>query len=279
MKKLLAFFFISSFMALPMFIHADEDDLIQVDTVTKHDTGSMLDSGTVEKVEKPAPEPTRPEPTAVPTPKPAPTERPVATEKPVVKPTPKPAAKKVAKKVQPTPVPTAIPAPAGRKAEFSIVSASAEELAKKRNLNNCFGLLDRERKFRMIFTVQNTGDQPSLNTSANIVSGNTSIIVSDKDRDKDLQTVPANDKRELTFEILILGSYEGDNRLPLSLKMKYNGVEKDYPLDISVEPESPVAIYAVIASVILLIIIIIILISRRGKNDSKNKKDYDFEMK
>jgi nitrate reductase gamma subunit len=61
--------------------------------------------------------------------------------------------------------------------------------------------------------------------------------------------------------------------------MKYNGVEKDYPLDISVEPESPVAIYAVIASVILLIIIIIILISRRGKNDSKNKKDYDFEMK
>ncbi len=280
MKKILLSFIIAVFILFPAFSMAEDEsdsDFLETDQVNKHDTGSLLDSGTVDKVDKPTAVPTEvptDEPTVAPTPKP--------TEKPAPKATAKPTPKKIVKK-QPTPVPTpyptAAPTPAGRQAEFSIVAASAEEIAKKRNFGNYFGVLDRDRKFRMIFTLQNTGEQPSFYTSASLLSGHTSIIISDKDKDKDLQTVLAGDKRELTFEILILGSYDGDARLPLTLKMKYSAMEKDFPLDISVEPESPYLLYIIIGVGLLLLILIIILIARRGGDSSRRKKDYDFEIK
>jgi hypothetical protein len=280
MKRSFIALILSAMLLIPVFAAADDenssDDFIDAGTVQKHDNSNLLDSGTVEKVDKPTAVPTAVPPAAEPTA--VPTKKPV--ERPAPRPTPRPTPRKTVKRAPtPVPTPTLVPTPSGRPAEFSITSASAEELAKKRTFQNYFGILDRDRKFRMIFTVQNTGDQPSLYTGASLLSGHTSIIIADKDKDKDLQTVLAKDKRELTFEILILGSYDGDSKLPLTLKMKYNGVEKDYPLDISIEPENPFLLYGIIAGVLLLIIIIIILVSRRGGDSSRRKKDYDFEMK
>jgi hypothetical protein len=278
MKKLLLAFITLIFIIIPVcMLSAEDDDYIDGDTVTKHETGDMLDGGVVDKVEKP---------TAVPTAVPEPTEapKPVATEKPVpkptLKPTPKPEPKKIvvkkASRPAPTAVPTAIPQPAKRAAEFSIVQAMAEEVAKKRNFNNYFGMMDRDRKFRLVFTLQNTGEEPSLNTGASLITSNTGIIISGAV--KDLQTVLAGDKREITYEIVILGSYDGDTKLPLSLKIKSAGFEREYPLDIYVEPENPYILYAVAGGILLFLIILVIILTRRGSTKG-SKKDDDFEMK
>ena len=278
MKKLFMALLAMVVISIPAFIFAaDNEDYIDGDTVNKHDTGDLLDSGTVDKVEKPTVAPTAvQEPTEAPaaTPVPAPTAKPRPTIKPTAKPTPK----KVVK-AQPTPVPTptAIPQPAKRAAEFAVVQAMAEEVAKKRTFENYFGLLDRDRKFRLIFTLQNTGEQPSFYTNAALISGHTSIIVAGTE--KDLQTVLPADKREMTYEIVILGSYDGQPKLPLTLKVKAAGFERDYPLDIYIEPENPYVLYGIIGGILILLIILIIILTRRRTGGSTGKKDYDFEMK
>jgi hypothetical protein len=152
----------------------------------------------------------------------------------------------------------------------------AEESAKKRTFENYFGLLDRDRKFRLIFTVQNTGEQPSFYSTASLISGHSSIIVAGTE--KDLQTVLPADKREMTYEVVILGSYDGGAKLPLTLKVKAAGFERDYPLDIYIEPENPYILYAIAGGILILLIILIIILTRRGSGKS-GKKDYDFEMK
>lgn len=257
---------------------ADDEDYIDGDTVNKHETGELLDGGLVEKVEKPTAVPTAaPAATEVPaTPVPAPTEKPKPTPKPVIKPTPKKAVKAQPTAV-PTPVPTPVPQPAKRSAEFAVVQAMAEEVAKKRNFENYFGLLDRDRKFRLIFTIQNTGEQPSFYSTAALISGHSSIIVAGIA--KDLQTVLANDKRELTYELVILGSYDGGSKLPLTLKVKAAGFERDYPLDIYIEQENPYVLYAIAGGILILLIILIIILTRRRSGGGGGKKDFDFEIK
>jgi hypothetical protein len=276
-KSLFIFMFL---IILPAFIWSQDsgqgDDYIDGDTVQKHDTGDMLDSGLVSKVEKPTAVPTaiptQPEaaeaptavPTRIPTPKPA----------PKAKPAPKPAIKRTAKKSptpQPTPVPTQV---AKRAAEFSVIQATADELARPRGMSNYFGLFDRNRKFKLTFVVQNTGETPSFETNATLKSGNTNIIVSNPI--KEMQTVLPVDKREINFDMMIMAAYDGDAKLPLSLNIKASSFERDYPLDIYVEPENPYTLYYIGGGILLLIILIILIMTRRR---GKSGKDDDFEIK
>ncbi len=283
MKKIFLAILALIIISIPAFLFAaDNEDYIDGDTVNKHETGDLLDSGSVTKVEKPTVVPVAPtavpEATEVPaTPVPAPTEkpRPAAKPTPTAKPTPKPILKKVVK-ARPAPVPTAIPQPSKRAAEFAVVQAMAEEVAKKRTFENYFGILDRDRKFRLIFTLQNTGEMPSFYTNAALISGHTSIVVAGTE--KDLQTVLPTDKREMTYEIVILGSYDGQPKLPLTLKVKAAGFERDYPLDIYIEPSNPYLLYIIAGGILILLIILIIILTRR-RTGGTGKKDYDFEIK
>ncbi|MGD0566378.1 MAG: hypothetical protein ABSA34_03495 [Candidatus Goldiibacteriota bacterium] len=290
MKRLFAafktLFIFIILIIIPAFIWSQDagqnEDYIDGDTVQKHDTGDMLDSGLVNKVEKPTAVPT-PFPTAVPT-APEATEPPTAvptavpTKRPTPKPTPRPVIKKIVQKKQrapePTLVPTPIPQAPKRAAEFSVIQATADELAKPRGLSNYFGIFDRDRKFRLMFTLQNTGEMPSLYTGATLKSGNSSIIISEPV--KDMQTVLPADKREINFDILIMAAYSGDPKLPLTLNIKAAGFERDYPLDIYVEPENPYTLYYIGGIILLLIIILIMILTRRR---SKTGKDDDFEIK
>jgi|GEM_PF-1267460 nitrogen fixation-related uncharacterized protein len=288
MKRLITLFkslFIFMFLIiLPAFIWSQDagqgDDYIDGDTVQKHDTGDMLDSGLVSKVEKPTAVPTTiptqpeatEEPTAVPTA--VPTRVPTPRPAPKAKPTPKPVIKKAAKKI-PTPVPTPVPTQAAKRAaEFSVIQATADELARPRGLSNYFGLFDRNRKFKLTFVVQNTGETPSFETNATLKSGNANIIVSNPV--KEMQTVLPVDKREINFDMLIMAAYDGDAKLPLSLNIKASGFERDYPLDIYVEPENPYTLYYIGGGILLLIILIILIMTRRR---GKSGKDDDFEIK
>lgn len=278
MKKIFLSILALIIISIPAFIlAADDEDYIEGDTVSKHETGELLDGGLVDKVEKPTVAPTKaPEPTEVPA---TPVPKPTAKPKPIIKPTVKPTPKKIVKAhptAVPTPVPTAVPQPARRSAEFAVVQAIAEEAAKKRTVENYFGIFDRDRKFRIIFTLQNTGEMPSFESKAALISGHTSIIVSGAE--KDLQTVLPNDKREMTYELLILGSYDGASKLPLTLKVKATGFERDYPLDIYVEPENPYVLYGIAGGILILLIILIIILTRRRSGGS-GKKDYDLEIK
>jgi type IV secretory pathway VirB10-like protein len=277
-NSMLIFIFI---IIIPALILAQDqgDDYIDGDTVQKHDTGDMLDSGTVTKVEKPTAVPTavpqQPEPTEAPTavptripPTPAPTHRPEPRSKATHE--SRPERKVKSRKPAPTPAPTQIVKPA----DFAVIQATADELAKQRSASNYFGLFDHDRKFKLSFTVQNTGEAACLNTVAVMKSGNAEIIIANPE--EDLQTVLPAGKREISYDMLILSGYDGGAKLPLSLNIKGSGFDRDYPLDITVAAQSDYSLYYIGGGILLLIILLIIILTRR--RGRPNKED-DFEIK
>jgi hypothetical protein len=281
-KSLLIFVFI---IIIPALVLAQDqsDDYIDGDTVQKHDTGDMLDSGAVTKVEKPTAVPTAipeqavptEEPTAVPTsipPKPVPTRKPEPRAKP--RPARRPERKVKSRKPAPRPAPTPVPTQIVKPADFAVIQATADELAKQRTAANYFGLFDHDRKFKLSFTVQNTGEAACFNTTAVMKSGNAEIIIANPE--VDLQTVLPAGKMEISYDMLILAGYDGSARLPLSLNIKGAGFDRDYPLDITVAAQSDYGLYYIGGGVLLLIILLIIILTRRR---SGQKKEDDFEIK
>ncbi len=252
-----------------------DDDLIESEAVEKQKNTDLLSVGEVEAIETDTPVPTstytpQPTPTAKPTPKPTlkPTEKPTPKPKPTVKPT-----------VKPTPKPTPKPrkkhrGTSKRKAEFNIASAVMSEIAKKRTLKNYFGIFNAERKFSVTITIENSGRKSAFYTNVYLKSGHSSVIPTEPE--KKLGTVLPQSKREFVFPLIILGSYDGPEKMPLSLKVQTGGLEKEFPVEVYLEPRIPDMYYA--GGMLLLIILLIILMKLRRKKPKKKKKEYDFEV-
>lgn len=236
-----------------------DDEAIETDTVEKQNTDEVLDSDTVEAV------PTK-------TPKPAPT----ATQRPTPKPTPKP---KVVKKATPRPTPTETAVPTSTPvltAEFTIQNTKIEELAKKRTPENLYGIFDKEKKVSVLLTIQSTGNKTLKGATAEMKSGHQRLLVLEPL--KDLTTILPGDKRELLFTIDMLSDYDGVSNLPLSLLIKAEGFEKEYPLSITVEQDNLYVVYAAIGALCMLFLILLLLLFRK-KDDKKTKKYDDFNIK
>ncbi|MCX8093966.1 MAG: hypothetical protein N3E50_07380 [Candidatus Goldbacteria bacterium] len=241
----------------------EESDYLQSGEVEKKDTGELIDSGLVEAkpTKTPIPTPT-PEPTPKPTPKPIPKPKP----KPTPVPTPEP---------KPTPVPKII-----KPVEFpaiSITKTSILELAQKKNLSNFFGLLSPERKFNLTLQIENSGQTSAYYTVVQLKSGHPSILIAEPE--KNLKTVIPGSRLDLVYNMVVLASYDGDLKLPLSLKISANGMEKEFPLDVYIDESIPYMLYTIIGFIILFLIILIIIIINASRKDTiKKGKDYDINM-
>ena len=229
----------------------EQSDFLEAGAVEEQSTGSMLESGVVKPVFRP-------------------TDTPLPTPVPTLKPTPKPTA-----------VPTKAPKPRPTAARvtpqfpaFAVTSAFVVELAQKRTASNYYGLFGGERKFTVNIKLENQGNTTAFHTLAEIVSGNTSII--SPEARKNLQTVLPKTDREIVYPLVVLSGYDGDIKLPLTLRITANGMYKDYPLDLYIDETTPYILYIGAGLLLLIIIILIIAIARRGKNREKKGKDYDF---
>ncbi len=252
-----------------------DNDLIESEAVEKQENTDLLSVDEVVAVETNTPVPTStytprptptPKPTLKPTPKPKPTAKP--TKKPTVKPTVKPTQK-------PTPKPRKkYSGTSRRKAEFNIASAVMSEMAKKRALKNYFGIFNAERKFSLTITLENSGRKSAFYTNVYLKSGHSSVIPTEPE--KKIGTVLPQSKRELVFPVLVTGSYDGPEKMPLSLKVQASGLEREFPVEVYIEPRIPDIYYA--GGVLLLIILLIILIKLIRKKPKKKKKEYDFEV-
>lgn len=237
----------------------EESDYLQSGEVEKKDTGELLDSGLVEAkpTKTPIPTPT-PEPTPKPTPKPEP--------KPTRAPTPKPTPVTVTKIIKPA----AFPA-------ISITKTSILELAQKKNLSNFFGLLSPERKFTLTLQIENAGPATAYYTSTYLKSGHPSILIAEPE--KDLKTVLRGSRLDLVYNMIVLASYDGDLKLPLTLKISANSMEKEFPVDVYIDESVPYMLYSIIILIIIFIIILIIIIIKVSRRDTIRKgKDYDINI-
>jgi hypothetical protein len=206
-----------------------------------------------------------PEPTAEPTPKPAP------------KPTPKP--KVIIKKVIVRETVVTTPVPARAQAQFpdiAISKATILEIVGRKTAANFYGLLSTDRKFTLTLSLANNGRSTAMYTTAELKSGHTSVIPSEPE--KNLGTVLPGSKMDLVYSLVVLASYDGDLKLPLTLKLTANGIVKDYPVDVYIEEAVPYLLYIGAGLLILLIILMLILIFRGKKGGAKKGKDYDFNL-
>jgi len=284
MKKLMFILIMSFIMAglmasdpdAPMpddYDYGAAEDLLEADAVDKREDSEYFNAGTVDAIptdtpppiptDTPPPIPTAtPKPTDKPTPKPTlkPTPKPTLKPKPTKKPTPKPTPKKKYKK-------TTVRYP-----EFNIARAEIVEIAQAKTAENLFGLFVSERKFTLTIVLENSGKRSSYYTVTNLISGHTSVIATEPE--KQLGTVLPQSKRELVYPVLVLASYDGENKLPLSLKVRANGLNKEFPVEVYIGDRVPYLLYAGLG---LLLLIIIIIIARRPRK-KRIKKEYDFEV-
>lgn len=241
----------------------EESDYLQSGEIEKKDTGELIDSGLVEA---------KPTKTSVPTP----------TTEPTTKPTPKPTPKP-----KPTPIPTPIPKPTPvtvtkiiQPAVFpaiSITKTSILELAQKKNLSNFFGLLSPERKFTLTLQIENAGPYTAYYTRAQLKSGHPSILIAEPE--KELKTVLTGSRLDLVYNMIVLASYDGDLKLPLTMKISANGMEKEFPVEVYIDESIPYMLYFTIILVIIFIIILILIIIKAGRRDTiKKGKDYDINI-
>jgi len=258
MKKVILFmFFLIVSILFNNFLFSQNDELIEVAPVEEQKDTELLDTGVVKA-----------HPTKTPTPLPTSTFTPVPTS------TPK-QVKKIVKKVvvEPTPIPQPTPV---QILDFKINNIKINELAKPKNVNNLFGLLEMEKKINLVLTLENSGNAVAFYTLATLKSKNPRILLYEPE--KNLQTVLPNDKRELVFVFDIITGYDGGPQLPLILNVKAANFEKDLPVDVYVELPNPVLNLSIVGGILLLLIIIIILIAKIVGGKSKPKK-YDFDMK
>lgn len=242
-------------------------DYLQSGNVDKKDTGEMLDAGTVtaKATKTPVPvvaptTPPAPEPTAEPTARPTPR--------------PKPIIKKITHRVvQPTPEPVRAQA---QFPDIAISKAVILEVEGKKTAANFYGLLSMDRKYSLTLSMENKGTSTAMYTTAVLTSGHTSVLVSDPE--KNLGTVMPGAKLDLVFPVVVLVSYDGDLKLPLTLKITANGIAKDFPVEAYIEEAVPYLLYIGAGLLILLIILMLILIFRNKKGGSKKGKDYDFNL-
>jgi hypothetical protein len=269
---------------------SDSSDYLTSDSVEGKDTNKLLDGDLVDGVptKVPAPAATANEdmiepdvvPTKAPVVKPQPTEipeiptpRPKPTAKPYVKPTPKKSA----------PRPTAVPTPVPTRAPIAfpgleVSKAAISEIVMKRTAENFFGLLTTERKFTLNLVLENKGPSTSYYTVVTLKSGDTSLLTSDPE--KNLGTVMPGSRLDIVYSLVVLGSYGGDLKLPLSVKITANGLVKEFPVEVYIEEAVPYLLYIGAGLLILLILLLIILALRGGKKGGQGKKgkDYDFEV-
>jgi hypothetical protein len=212
----------------------------------------------------------KPQPTEIPE---IPTPRPKPTAKPYVKPTPKKSA----------PRPTAVPTPVPTRAPIAfpgleVSKAVISEIVMKRTAENFFGLLTTERKFTLNLVLENKGTSTSYYTVVTLKSGDTSLLTSDPE--KNLGTVMRGSKLDIVYSLIVLGSYGGDLKLPLSVKIAANGLVKEFPVEVYIDETVPYLLYIGAGLLILLILLLIVLALRGGKHGGQGKKgkDYDFEV-
>jgi len=274
--KLVMFLFLALFFGFAIYSQIDapepddydystqeENDYLQSGEVEKKDTGELLDTGLVEAkpTKTPIPTPT-PEPTPEPTPKPTPKAKP----KPTPVPTPIPKPTPITKTIKPVQFPA-----------ISIIKTSILELAQKKNLSNFFGLLSPERKFNLTLQIENAGPTSAYYTTAQLKSGHPSILIAEPD--KNLKTILPGSRFDLVYNMVVLASYDGDLKLPLTLKISANGMEKEFPVEVYIDEAIPYMLYSVIVLIIIFIIILILIIIRASRKDTiKKGKDYDINI-
>jgi hypothetical protein len=240
------------------------------------DTNSLLDGGLVDAIPTKTPVPTpEPEDTIAPTKEPTPKPEPTAVP---TKPRPKPTPKKAAPTPRPTPVP---PTPVPTRAPLSfpgleITRATIAEIAMKRDLDNYFGLFITERKFTVTVSFANKGATAAYYTTVSLKSGDTSVLTNEPD--KNLGTVMPGSSQDLVYPLVVLGSYDGDLKLPLALKITANGMSKDYPIEVYIDEAVPYLLYIGAGLLILLILLMLLMLLRGKKGQSKKGKDYDFNV-
>ncbi|HRU38853.1 MAG TPA: hypothetical protein P5511_03170 [Candidatus Goldiibacteriota bacterium] len=265
-----------SFSAILAYGPSDSDEFLTSDAVESKDTSGLIEGDVVDalptKTPKPAPtlEPVEElEPEPVPTPRPKPTAVPT--------PKPRPTVKRAAPTPVPTPVPTAVPArPQAVFPGILISKSSIDEIALKKSADNLFGLLATERKFKLTLTLENKGATTSYYTVATLKSGHTSVLMPESE--KNIGTVLPGTSLELVYPVIVLASYDGDVKLPLSLKVTANGLSKEFPVDVYIDEAENYLLYLVAGLIILLLLILIIMLLRGKKETPKKGKDYDFNM-
>lgn len=246
-------------------------DFLQSGSVQKQDNSEMLESGEVTakptKTPVPAAVPTEipaeiptaaPAPTEVPTPKPAP--RPVHRPKPV---------KHTEYKPEPVRAQPQFP-------DIAVSKAAILEIVGKKTAANLFGLLSTDRNFTLTVSITNKGTTTGMYTTATLVSGHASVLTSQPE--KNLGSILPGSSQDLVYPVVVLASYDGDLKLPLTLKMTANGIEKDYPVDVYIDESVPYLLYIGAGLLIFLIILMLILLFRGKKGAAKKGKDYDFNM-
>lgn len=265
-KKALAF---TMFLFVAVFCFGS--DFFTTNPVDEKQTGDFLTTGAVEAkaTNTPVPPPPTPTPDDTPVPTAVPTKPPVKpTPKPTIRPAQKPAAAPV---LRPTPAPV-VERPMLRP-EINITKASINELARNKTPDNLFGLLITDRKFTLNLEIENSGNGAAFYSSAKLITGDTSILVHDPD--KNLQTILPASRRELVYSIVVLSDYAGNLKLPIKLVVKYSGLEKELPVEVYIDESSPLFLYA--AGGIAGILILLLLAGIFRKKEKASKKNYDFE--
>lgn len=239
---------------LPAFADDNSDDYITTGQVEKKDINDTLNTGGVDKVLKPTPVDT---PTAVPKPKPKP--KPKPTPKPKPKPRPKPKARP---RPMPTYTPTEEPTPTATPVvppDFNIADVTAEEVVKDKNMGNWFGLFDmiyNVKKLNVHMLVANKASAGgAMNVNAELVSSDQGVRI--QNPLKDLQNMLSGESREMNFVVETTKDYKGPEKLPLSLKIKADYFERDYPVDVEITKYN----WSLVVIIILLALIVILLIA------------------
>lgn len=232
----------------PLNIPTAEDNYIENGAVEKSNDQDTLEAGTVDKVEKPTPVPTE-----VPAPKPKP--------KPKPKPTPKPVKKH---KPAPTPVPTPTPV---MYSDFKILNITTEAIVKERTPENIYGLLYTGERIRVQFDIQNTGGGTAYAATGELNTTHPKIVLITTK--KDLQDILPGQSREVSYVIDVLNGYNGPQPLPITVKIKAQNFEKDYPLEVYVEMKNPYILYIIILLILFIIIRIIYRIAGGGRKTER----------
>lgn len=251
--KIFSFIFI--IFLICNYLFSESDDLIQVAPVEEQEDTTLLDSGIV-----------TPHPTKTFTPRPTSTPLPTSTPKPVIK--------KTIIKVEPTPVPQPTTV---KILDFKISNIRVNEIAKPKNINNLYGLLETEKKLNLVLVLENSGNAVAFYTIATLKSKNPRILLYEPE--KNLQTVLPNDKRELVFTFDIIQGYDGPPQLPLFLNVKSVNYEKELPIELYVELPNPGLNLIIMGSILLLLIIIIIILLIKIFTPRKRSKTYDFDTR
>ncbi len=249
---LLTLLFIISFFVFIDNILSENDDLIQVAPVEEQEDSTLLDSGIV-----------KPHPTKTFTPIPTFTPEPTSTPKPIIK--------KTIKKAEPTPIPQPTIA---KILDFKISNIKINEIAKIKNINNLYGLLEMEKKFNLILILENSGNAVAFYTTATLKSKNPRILLYEPE--KNLQTVLPNDKRELVFTFDVIHGYDGPPQLPLFLNIKAANFEKELPVELYVELPNPNLNLLIIGGILFFMFLFVLLIIKILTSRKKTKK-YDFD--